>query len=278
MKQTIEYYYSLKIEDLYIENDSYHFVIDKEDYYFVFCNRDKKELDDLIECSKELKSRGIDCHDIILNIKNEILTPVDDVNYILLKVRNKNEIISITDMIQINKKLIISNDNQSLYRNDWAKLWSSKVDYIEEQLSQIKVDNIINSSVNYYIGLCENAIYYVNTINDKYKPSHLDVITLSHKRILYPNIKLNYLNPLSFIFDLEVRDIAEYVKSTFFSENDALLELTTYLKSKKLTIYSYNMLFARLLYPSYYFDVYEQIINKNKSSENLLKIIKNFQE
>ncbi len=33
------------------------------------------------------------------------------------------------------------------------------------------------------------------------------------------------------------------------------------------------MLFARLLFPSYYFDIYEKVVNKDVSSEKLLKII-----
>ena len=33
------------------------------------------------------------------------------------------------------------------------------------------------------------------------------------------------------------------------------------------------MLFARLLYPSYYFDIYEKIVNTNDKSEKLLKVI-----
>jgi len=42
---------------------------------------------------------------------------------------------------------------------------------------------------------------------------------------------------------------------------------------KRLTPYSYHMLFARLLYPSYYFDLYEEIMNNNLDDDVLLKII-----
>ena len=41
------------------------------------------------------------------------------------------------------------------------------------------------------------------------------------------------------------------------------------------------MLYARLLYPSYYFDIYEEVMNKERSEEDLLKIIsknENFEE
>ena len=273
MKQSIEYYYSLKIDELLLENNTYHFIINKEDYYFVYYHRSEKDLDDILECINELKNKNIDCHEIILNNKNEILTKIDNVNYILLKVHNKDEIYEINDIIQMNKKLVLINNKNNLYRNDWARLWSTKIDYIEDQLKEIKVDNIITYSIDYYSGLAENAIYYVNSTSLKYQISVNDKIVLSRKRILIPNYKLNYLNPLTFIFDLEVRDISEYIKSSFFAGEDAILELETYLKSVKLTYYSYNMLFARLLYPSYYFDIYENIVNKNEDSEKLLQVI-----
>ena len=270
MKQTIEYYYDLKIDELFIEKDVYHFIIQKEDYYFFPYFQSEQDLNMIIDYSRKLKSINVNCHDLLLNIKKEHITKVDEVGYILLKVWNKDKQYNITDIIDFNKKVKIANNNEK-YIN-WAYLWSKKIDYIEEQLQEIKVDNTIKLSVDYYIGLTENAIYYVNTIDNLY--SMKEELSLSHKRIYYPNTKLNYLNPVSFIIDLEVRDVAEYLKAMFWAGDDALLDLKTYLKSVKLTPYSYNMLFARLLYPSYYFDLYEEIINKNGNREKIIKYVK----
>ena len=88
-----------------------------------------------------------------------------------------------------------------------------------------------------------------------------------------PNYKLNFLNPLSFIFDLEVRDIAEYIKSAFFAGVDALSYLKETLRIAKFSVYSLELLYARLLYPSYYFDIYEAIMNDLESEEKLIPII-----
>ena len=107
----------------------------------------------------------------------------------------------------------------------------------------------------------------------KYHQSPEDRICLSHRRVKYPNVKLNFLNPLSFIFDLEIRDIAEYIKSAFFAGEDALSYLKEALKIKKYSIYSLELLYARLLYPSYYFDVYENVMNDLEQEEKLVPII-----
>lgn len=273
MKETIEYYYSFKINDLFIENNAYYFIDNNEYYFFVHFFRTNKDLQDIVSCIKELNSKKIYTHELILNNQNRLLTRIDDQDYILMKIVNKNKEYSIIDMIELNKKIELSLDKENMYRNNWSSLWSIKVDYFENQMKEIKMDKPILKSINYYIGLAENAIYYVNNIVKKYQISSYDNIVLSHKRVYYPNYGLNYLNPLSFIFDLEVRDIAEYIKSVFFAGEDAFLELKTYLNSRKMTNYSYNMLFARLLYPSYYFDLYEKIINNNESSEKIISII-----
>ena len=54
---------------------------------------------------------------------------------------------------------------------------------------------------------------------------------------------------------------------------DSIEDLKMYLQLKKLTPYSYHMLYARLIYPSYYFDIYEDIMNNNGDEERLIPII-----
>lgn len=276
MKETIKYYYNIDVTNIEELDGKYHFVFNKRDFFFVYYNRLPEEIEDLILCSKKMKEKNIDCHDIILNRNNEVLTKVNDYNYILLSVTNLTEEFNIIDISLMNKKLILNEESGKIYRNNWSKLWSDKVDYFEYQIRELGINKLnVGESFSYYIGLAENAIAYVNSTNKNLVKTENDHIVLSHRRIFYPNIKLNYLNPLSFVFDLEVRDIAEYLKSLFFSDDNSeiMLELTSYLKTTRLSIYGYQMLFARLLYPSYYFDVYEEIMNKEKEEDNLIKIV-----
>ena len=87
------------------------------------------------------------------------------------------------------------------------------------------------------------------------------------------------MNPLLFIFDLQVRDIAEYIKSTFFQDEvDARIELNAFLNMERKTRYEYQMFYARMLYPSYYFDIYEQIMNNQEEEQKLIKIIEKNQQ
>ena len=212
-----------------------------------------------------------------LNRDNSFLTKVNEYNYILFKVNNLSEEYDIFDMVNISNKLVLNNNKSSLYRNNWGSLWSDKIDFFEYQVRELGVEkNVVKSSFSYYVGLSENAISYVNNAILKYGGVSSGRIVLSHRRVFYPNYKLNYMNPLSFVFDLEVRDVAEYLKSMFFKKDIeyCLDELKSYLSIRKLNIYEYHMFYARLLYPSYYFDVYDSVMNKNVNEEELVKIVK----
>ncbi len=277
MKETIEYYYNLEIDELEENDGKYHFKIDNIDFFFVYYNRGIEELDDVIGVTLELKKKGIDVHNIVINKDNKYLTNVNNYNYILLWVNNLSETYDIFSIVELSNKLELKPERSKLYRNNWGDLWSRKVDYFENQVRELALTkNIIKNSFSYYIGLAEIAISYVNNTNIKYGKIMNGKLTLSHRRIYYPNYKLNYLNPLSFIFDLEIRDIAEYLKSMFFKEDyeEVLAELRSYLKLKPLNVYEYQMLWARLIYPTYYFDLYEAIMNKDESEEKLIEVIK----
>ena len=93
MKDLIEYYYKLVIDKLFIEDDKYHFILNNHDFYFVYFSRTKEDLEDILYVSNELKQKGINVHNIKLNINNSYLTKVDGIDYVLLEVFNKDEII-----------------------------------------------------------------------------------------------------------------------------------------------------------------------------------------
>lgn len=281
MKQTIEFYYNIMLEDIEEANGNYHFKLDNQDCFFVFFSRREEELIDIINVCIEMKNKGIDVHTIIKNKTNSYITKVNGYNYILFTVNNLREEYDIFDVVNLNSKLILNSKTSSLYRNNWQELWSKKIDYFEYQIKELAIDkSIIKNSVSYYIGLSELAISYVAETNKKYNTLMEGKIVLSHRRVGYPNYKLNFLNPLSFIFDLEVRDVAEYLKAMLFTceIEEVLEELNTYLKIKKLNIYEAQMLLARLIYPSYYFDTYEKVMDKDEDSEKLVAIIKKVDE
>lgn len=259
MKNFINYYYNLNIFNIHQRGKDYYFKINDEIYSFVMIV-DISELNDIFKLSEYLNKNDNSFHKIIININNQIITKINEKNYILLKLGN------VTKEIEINKIIEINNINvpfDKLRRTNWEEMWIAKLDYFEYQISQIgKKYPLIRESFNYYLGLSELAISIFNntTKNSLY-------LSLSHKRIndLY--------NPLNLIIDFRVRDIAEYFKLRFFENKFDETELNLFLFNNNLTNSEKVIFLARMLFPTYYFDLYEKIINNEIKEENIKKII-----
>ena len=123
--------------------------------------------------------------------------------------------------------------------------------------------------------MAENAISYFNSIsldlNYKY--------VVSHKVIrVYDSIDVLY-NPLNITFDYKVRDVAEYIKNSFFNKNyDIFYELINYVNKNYLSLMEIKLLIARLLYPSFYFQLYEDILIDKKEEKIILNLVSRLDE
>lgn len=260
MKNELLYNYNLNIENIKkIDEYKYSFYIDYDKYYLL---RIQRPIEDIEEIYKILLTQQHQYHTIIQNKFGTLFFKHDDLIYILIKINGpENREIDIKDIIDTPR---IIKKSSTLDRSDWNKLWTQKIDYLEYQISELgKNHPIIRSSFSYYIGLAENAIQYFNSIKLENVKK-----TLSHRRIKYPVISLNYNDSLDLIIDYKIRDIAEYMKTKFFHE-DITREIKYIINKNLLTPSEYNLLFARLLYPSYYFDEVNEILENGKD-ENIL--------
>lgn len=259
-----------------ISNIDDYFMFQNEKYKLVPFLRSEEEFFDLLLINEELLKKRIPTHIFMKNNQNSYLTFFQNKKYVLLKINvNHTEELNVIDMVNLSKKLVVGSKKSILYRNNWAELWSAKIDYFEYQIRQLgKEKTIILNSFSYYVGLAENAIAYVNDTTKNYKLSIEEHITLQRKRTTFPNLAINYFNPLYYVIDIEVRDIASYFKSLFFnSYEDLFTEVHAFFKVRKLSIFGYQLLYARLLFPSFYFDVYEKIMEGELEEKDLLPII-----
>ena len=277
MEQFLKYFYNIYIDKVCSKNESYYFYKDNNLFWVVKNYRTEEELKDIYQINYELLNNNYPVSEIVLNIYNLPISVYENNNYILLKINcNTSSDIDLNDILKINRNLYLNKDKKNLYRNNWAELWERKIDYFEYQIKELGRDKkIILNSFSYYIGLAENAISIANNIDLNNNDISINNIVLSHRRVNYPNMEYDYYNPLNFIFDLEVRDVAEYLKSMFFytDREKTMDELINYVNKSELNNYTANMLYARLLYPSYYFDVYEKVIEDLDDESNLLDII-----
>ena len=270
MKNALNYFYNLNSFDIHQVDGIYKFNINDNLYCFLEYTRDIREIKEIYNLSLELLHKGVYCHQIIPNKNGEFITYVNQKPYVLLQVYiDMDKKISLEDIEFFSNSTSLFEYNEILKRNNWNVLWESKIDYFEYQMSQLgKKYHLIRDSFNYYIGLVENGISLFNSIKIDYK-----YYSVQHRRIKYNDTLFDLYNPLNFVIDLKIRDISEYFKEQFIYYDNVFNDIKEYLIRNNLSTYECLMFFIRMLYPSFYFDLYEEIIEDRKQEKNLLNVI-----
>lgn len=269
MKNIIEFYYNIRIDSLHNKDDYYFFNIDNKHFVFKPYYRDERLADNAYRLSNMLSSM-IEVDNIILNKYNSPITIIENNSYILLLSRNKNTIslpiISNFSNIGINNISYV----KDLERNNWEILWGEKIDYYEMQVNDnYKKYPLIRESFDYFIGMGENAISYLVNTKLEVRPTIYDSKVPSHNS-LYDSL----YDPSNMILDHKARDVAEYIKYSFWNDNNNIFnELDEYFRHNYYSMYGIRVLFARVLYPSFYFDMYDKITNGKANESELNKII-----
>jgi len=268
MKNVINYYYNLKIGDIKQSDGIIYFNLGNINYVFIPFKKDLELISDIYELNQTLLSKNIMVHRILLNIQGQILTYINGEYYVLMEVVLFDGKIELSDILFLNS--IELTNNNKLKRNNWIELWSVKNDYLEYQLSQLgKKYPLIRESFSYYLGLAETSISLYNEI-DTFNLA----LYLSHNRIKVGYTFYELYDPFNIIMDFKVRDAAEYFKSSFFSNKKNILDELLYFISYNSLLYEeWVLFFIRMLYPSYYFDCYEEIINERIPEEKIKEII-----
>ena len=285
MNNYIDYYYNLYPNTIEKVGRNYRFFLNNEKYYIIMYERNLEEMDTLVKLNKEMIERGSLVHEIVLTKDGKAVFLCDNNSYALLRVYiNENIPIKIEDIFYMLDYNDTIKPNNIIGRMNWANLWSSKVDYFEYHIGHlIKKYPYIYKTIDYYLGLAENAISYVKDIKT---PASL--ISICHRRIGVTSTLFDLYNPFNLVIDYKVRDIAEYIKSVFFYGENSCVECVV--NSENMIVDKCNiilerifkkyifdnealkLLFARLLFPSYYFDLYENVID-NSLNENVISCI-----
>lgn len=272
MKNNIMYYYNLRIDNITQNNNNYYFTINNDNYCFTIYTRDIKESNEIYKLNKYMLSSNILVHEIIPNKDNYVVTIINNIPYMLYKIYiNKNKKLTINELTYLSNYTY--QVDKILTRNNWNILWSNKIDYFEYQINQMgKKYPILVDTFAYFTGLAENAISYVKYTTLETQIETSDNPVISHRKI--NNTTQSLYNPLNIILDHKSRDIAEYIKLSFLNKNTNIYqELDSYFSNNYYSEYGLRLLYARIIYPSFYFDMYEQIIQGLRKESDLLNIV-----
>lgn len=259
MRNTIRFYYNF--DDIYVSKMNGINYVKYKNKIYTFTEISNKE--SALEAYSITKNYS-EYEKIILNKDGTIFTPYSNGLYVLIEKKSKSKDLPTT-------RLLPNNINYMLDRTSWGTLWEKKVDYFEYQIRHIKgTYKSIDESIDYFIGMAESAISYMN---------YNAMNSAEQKAICRRRMdNQDYYNPLNIVVDNRMRDIGEYLKMLFWSNSYNLKKVLFIVKKIEPNLNNYKLLYARLIYPSYYFDAYERVINNKEDEEVILKIINRIDE
>lgn len=263
MENILNYYYQLNIID--IKKKDYYYLLTTDEYEQYIFNEiiDSNELKENLDY---LNNTNVLYDLLILTKEGNITINYNDKEYALFKVRNNENlnILSFSNLITTGKL-------------KWGTLWSNRVDYYLEQIAEVVEQKEIKYAMDYYISLAEIAISYFNTLSEIYNENTL-TFTLSHHIITSPIDKYMFYNPSNMCFDLSVRDIAEYIKESFFNDILTNYEILSLIDKINLNESLANYLLVRLIYPSYIFKLYDIFIETKELNKKFYEYMKKSRE
>lgn len=269
IKNFLNYYYHLYPVEIIKEKENYKFYLNDKLYILYLITNKEQEVKEQIILNKELVYYNYPSL-VINNVFNNSYSLIEGKNYILVCYNFSNRKIMETDLtkdIYINK-----NNYLILNRSNWYDLWCKKVDYFEYQKNYIKDKYpLLYNTIDYFIGYAEVAISYLSEVNRMIKRDSKDYLTICHKRVYFNDDLNNFYNPFSLIIDYKARDVGEYLKSLLFYgyQEEQIKKLLLVINSS----YQRHLLMARVLFPSFYFDCYEDIINGITREEEIISIL-----
>lgn len=252
MKNLINYFYNLIVNDFRKIDNYYLFEIDNIKYAFLEYDGN---IDELYNMYTIIVNNNKYCHEIVFNKDNRIVTFYQNKPYILIK-KNiyLNTFVTLAEIINYDVPIYVEKERKVI----WDELWMNKIDYYEYQMNELgNKYQKLKLSFNYYVGLSEcaiNLLKYLNNDNIKFY--------ITHKRIMYKEKTDELLNPINLIIDTRVRDIAEYFKINYINNNYNIQDIIKEIDMLNLDYNESILLLSRLMYPSFYFDLYDKIIQE----------------
>ena len=164
--------------------------------------------------------------------------------------------------------------NTSLFLNrycilNWKNLWQNKIDYVTTfyKKNYDLFDKYFIDIFDYFIGLAENAVILLNKIDLYYSSACISYVNYFND---------DFCNPLNTKIDVIERNFAEYLRLLFYKNIYINYDFSE-LFFKYRNIYNYNLVFIRLIYPHYFFELLDDyMLNNNKNNIYSIKKVVSF--
>lgn len=147
----------------------------------------------------------------------------------------------------------------------WKQLWIDKLTVYERYLQatfdkkRSEMERVWLDLFPYVIGITENAIQYVGEIETERSFNESD-----RPAIVFDRYNDQLLGPCFFSYELQydhpMRDVAEWIRMRLLAEHDHEAQIIQFLADydhvQPLSLFSWKMIYARLLFPVHFFDLF----------------------
>ena len=127
MKNFINYFYNLNVDNIQQRNDIYKLIINNITYMLVPFYGD---INSIYRIYSFLMYNHIYCHEIIFNKDKQMITIFKDKEYVLLKIINRIHEITLKEINIYN--IFVHSEKKC----NWYNLWCERIDYYEYQVNQ----------------------------------------------------------------------------------------------------------------------------------------------
>ena len=261
MKNVIYTYYNILLDEINKDGNNYFFYFNNDLYIYYLVLNDINVVEMVYRFIKE---NNIESFEIISNKDSKLFCDIDNKKYSLLKIKG---ILRYEIKFEEFKFYPIEKEP-----HNWGELWSERLDYYEIQLRELGYNyQTVLNSFGMFSGLAENAILYFNMSKKMFIDN--EVVGIVHNRMSYPCYLIDYNNPLNFVIDYNVRDVAEYIKAYLLSNDYELNNVLLLLERLNVNNLMFNLLYSRLMYPTFYFDVFDRIILEDGKDSDIVDVL-----
>lgn len=217
-----------------------------------------------------------------VNLQGDWHTPLEGNKYIVLAVQPSYQEplqtgIALARFHQIGSNYPYQPKEVSSYGH-WRSLWIDKLTAYEMKIQQEaekrddEYHQLWMDVLPYIIGLSENAIQYVRQSEQEQRFSEVDQGTVAFHR--YHNQLENPILWLDdFVYDHPARDIAEYLRGLLFTmekREEAFRFLEEYQSVRPLSVFSWRLIYGRLLFPIPFYDLLYRGFQAEKTDDGTL--------
>src|SRR5690625_4534025 len=292
MRDLLNTFYAIQISEEILIEDRVAYKSDNHIYFITLATNNKAIHMEQSLLAYYLVEKGYDQTAYpVPNHYGEWITNYRDENYLVLKLtRLQNKMKSdhgkeLARFHRENSTYTYEPQHVSSY-GQWKQLWIEKLTHYEKKIIEEAKDHknkyhrLLMDVLPYIIGISENAIQYVNECNQENRYDQSDQGTITFQRY-HDQLQRSIIWHTDLVYDHVARDLAEYIRyQLIYNREQSFHDISVFLKGyqsiHQLSIFSWRLLYARLIYPVHLFDVIEQAFverNFEKHYQQLQHII-----